>query len=179
VALPLNSCVALRLSAVSVQLSDLHCLGNHHTPAPGYGGCYMVNIHIRILYVRRRKWQSTPVLLPGKSHGQRSLVGYSLWGRKESDMTERLHSLHYMVKDVLCVKGSLPSAWHIVNVRCAEAILLLQPSAHSMLDSFFMPKEIYRGLKSLSPAERGPATGHGILASSSFLGPGLRSPWKN
>ena len=39
----------------------------------------------------RRKWQSTPVLLPGKSHGQRSLVGYSLWGRKESDMTERLH----------------------------------------------------------------------------------------
>ena len=37
-----------------------------------------------------RKWQSTPVLLPGKSHGQRNLVGYSPWGRKESDMTERL-----------------------------------------------------------------------------------------
>ena len=36
----------------------------------------------------RRKWQSTPVLLPGKSHGQRSLVGYSPWGRKESDTTE-------------------------------------------------------------------------------------------
>ena len=34
---------------------------------------------------------STPVLLPGKSHGQRSLVGYSLWGRKESDTTEQLH----------------------------------------------------------------------------------------
>ena len=32
----------------------------------------------------RRKWQSTPVLLPGKFHGQRSLVGYSPWGRKES-----------------------------------------------------------------------------------------------
>ena len=39
----------------------------------------------------RRKWQPTPVLLPGKSHGWRSLVGYSPWGRKESDMTERLH----------------------------------------------------------------------------------------
>ena len=38
-----------------------------------------------------RKWQSTPVLLPGKSHGQRSLVGYSPWGHKESDTTERLH----------------------------------------------------------------------------------------
>ena len=39
----------------------------------------------------RRKWQATPVLLPKKSHGQRSLVGYSPWGRKESDTTERLH----------------------------------------------------------------------------------------
>ena len=39
----------------------------------------------------RRKWQSTPVLLPGKSHGQRSLVGYSPWGREELDTTERLH----------------------------------------------------------------------------------------
>ena len=39
----------------------------------------------------RRKWQSTPVLLWRKSHGQRSLVGYSPWGRKESDTTERLH----------------------------------------------------------------------------------------
>jgi len=40
---------------------------------------------------RRRKWQLTPVLLPGKSHGQRSLVGYSPWGLEESDTTERLH----------------------------------------------------------------------------------------
>ena len=39
----------------------------------------------------RRRWQPTPVLLPGKSHGRRSLVGYSLWGREESDTTERLH----------------------------------------------------------------------------------------
>ena len=36
----------------------------------------------------RRKCQHTPVFLPGKSHGQRSLAGYSSWGRKESDMTE-------------------------------------------------------------------------------------------
>jgi len=41
----------------------------------------------------RRKWQPTPVFLPGKSHGQRSLVGYSPWGLKELDMTERL-SMH-------------------------------------------------------------------------------------
>ena len=41
----------------------------------------------------RRKWHPTPVLLPGKSHGRRSLVGYSPWGHKESDTTEQLHSL--------------------------------------------------------------------------------------
>ena len=35
-----------------------------------------------------RKWQPTPAFLPGKFHGQRSLVGYSPWGRKESDTTE-------------------------------------------------------------------------------------------
>ena len=35
-----------------------------------------------------KKRQSTPGLLPGKSYGQRSLVGYSPWGRKESDTTE-------------------------------------------------------------------------------------------
>ena len=40
---------------------------------------------------RRRQWQPTPVLLPGKSHGQKSLVGCGPWGRWESDMTERLH----------------------------------------------------------------------------------------
>ena len=36
----------------------------------------------------RREWLPTPVFLPGDSHGQRSLEGYSPWGRKESDMTE-------------------------------------------------------------------------------------------
>ena len=39
----------------------------------------------------RRKWQPTPVFLPGKSHGQRSLVGYSPWGHKELDTTEHTH----------------------------------------------------------------------------------------
>ena len=38
----------------------------------------------------RRKWQPIPVILPGESHGQRSLTGYSPWGCKESGMTEQL-----------------------------------------------------------------------------------------
>ena len=41
--------------------------------------------------LRRRQWHPTPVLLPGKSYGRRSLVGCSPWGRWEPDMTERLH----------------------------------------------------------------------------------------
>ena len=39
----------------------------------------------------RRAWQPTLVFLPGESHGQKSLVGYSPWGRKELDMTLRLN----------------------------------------------------------------------------------------
>ena len=47
--------------------------------------------------LQRMKWQPTPVLLPGKSHGGRSMVGYSPWGRKESDTTEQLH-FHMLAK---------------------------------------------------------------------------------
>ena len=38
----------------------------------------------------RREWLPVPVFLPGEFHGQKSLVGYSPWGDKESDMTEQL-----------------------------------------------------------------------------------------
>ena len=49
------------------------------------------------LISQRRQWQPTPVLLPGKLHGWRSLVGYSPWGRKESDMTEQFHFTHFIL----------------------------------------------------------------------------------
>ena len=46
----------------------------------------------------RREWLPSPVFLPGESHGQRSLAGYSPWGHKESDTTEQLTlSLSYFV----------------------------------------------------------------------------------
>ena len=50
--------------------------------------------HFLLQYMKvesESEWQPTPVLLPGKSHGRRSLVGFSPWGHKESDTTERLH----------------------------------------------------------------------------------------
>ena len=40
----------------------------------------------------RRKWQPTPVFLPGKPHGQRSLAGYSPWGRIKLDITWQLNN---------------------------------------------------------------------------------------
>ena len=46
-----------------------------------------------------REWQPTPVLLPGESHGQRSLAGYSPCGHKESDMTEQL-TLYFLAQGV-------------------------------------------------------------------------------
>ena len=44
-----------------------------------------------MLHFQGRRWHPTPVLLPGKSHGRRGLVGCSPWGREEYDTTEKLH----------------------------------------------------------------------------------------
>ena len=66
------------------------------------------------LHWRRRQWHPTPVLSPGKSHGQRSLVGCSPWGREELDTTERLHfqfSFHVLEKE-MATHCSTP-AWKI------------------------------------------------------------------
>ena len=62
---------------------------------------YHFNFHSSRLYWWRRKWPPTPVLLPGESHGQRSLAGYSPWGRKESDTTEQLNTEHHLTGNVL------------------------------------------------------------------------------
>ena len=63
---------------------------------------------------QRRQWQPTPVLLPGKSHGQRGLVGCSPWGHKESDTTERLH-FHFSLSCIGEGNGNLLSVlvWRI------------------------------------------------------------------
>ena len=59
---------------------------------------------------RRRQWQATPVLLPRKSHGWRSLVGCIPWGRYESVATEQLH-FHAMEKEMATHSSVL--AWRI------------------------------------------------------------------
>ena len=79
--------------------------GKHHGPAPQASfsalqaqrtlkevfSCWILAYLHRLW---RRQWHPTPVILPGKSHGQRSLVGCSPWGCWGSDTIERLHSLH-------------------------------------------------------------------------------------
>ena len=50
--------------------------------------CWLIQDYIGSKSQKRRKWQPTPVFLPGEFQGQRSLVGCRLWGRTESNMTE-------------------------------------------------------------------------------------------
>ena len=86
----------------------------------------------------RRKWQPTPVLLPGESHGGRILVGYSPWGRKELDTTERLH-FHflffqpgYSLQVSPVRRGSYPSVVSIGTKHRVHRPLERQPSMISM-----------------------------------------------
>ena len=65
---------------------------------------------------RRRQWHPTPVLLPGKSHGRRGLVGCSPWGRKESDTTEQLH-FHFSLSCIGEGKGNTLQCSCLENPR--------------------------------------------------------------
>ena len=62
-------------------------------------------------FPQSRKWQPTQIFLPGKFYEQRSWVGYSLWGLKESDMTEHTHTLE----------------WEVVCLPCLAVLWLFSP----------------------------------------------------
>ena len=75
----------------------------------------------------KRKWQHIPVLLPGKPCGWRSLVGYSPWGHKELDMTERLSIAHsrYIVSTMPCMYTYKFIPWFPQNLTvCTRALLI-------------------------------------------------------
>ena len=78
---------SLRLTGNPLQYS---CLENP-TDRGAWWATYSLWGSQRVGHDWRRQWHPTPVLLPGKSHGRRSLVGCSPWGRYESDTMERLH----------------------------------------------------------------------------------------
>ena len=78
----------------------------------------------------RRKWQPTPVFLPGKSYGQRNLAGYSPWGHKESDMSEHEHKLltmwfdpfMWVVEDLENLKIATGSMYFIKHTALNDSI---------------------------------------------------------
>ena len=72
-----------------------------------------------IQLIWRRQWHPTPVFLPGKSHGRRSLGGFSPWGRGESDTTERLH-YHFSLSCIEEGNGSPLQCSCLRNPRTAE-----------------------------------------------------------
>ena len=69
---------------------------------------------------QRRQWHPTPALLPGKSHGQRILVGYSPWGREESDTIERL-PFHFSLSCIGEENGNPLQCSCLENPRDREA----------------------------------------------------------
>ena len=72
----------------------------------------------------KRKWQPTPVFLPGEPHKRRSLVSYSPWGRKESDTTER--HLLYFTMNILWAGMNLSQHWGLQPLKLLWLAPLLQ-----------------------------------------------------
>ena len=95
----------------------------------------------------RRKWQAIPVSLPGKSHGQRSLVGYSPWGCRESDTTKHAHTHGISMCDPLSPfkrnEESLPDHCLAKGHYCFTCIPYLLFAALS----YFTDKEIDLGFR--------------------------------
>ena len=77
----------------------------------------------------RRKWQPTPVLLPGEFHGQRSLVGYNPRGHKESDKTE------------------------VVELTMQQSIDFIKVSDENLIQLTLLNREVYKGISEMLPSD--------------------------
>ena len=94
----------------------------------------------------RKKWQPTLVLLPGKFHGWKSLVGCSPWGCKESDTTERFH--FHLNGDIGCPTLKLPSAF----LLCSQSsVSLLQPRKLLSVSPQALPRSLWPIFSSFFP----------------------------
>ena len=82
-----------------------------------------------VVYSQRRRWHPTPVLLPGKSHGRRSLVGCHPWGHKESDTTEQL-DFHFSLSCIGEGNGSPLQCSCLENPRDGGAWWLPSMGSH-------------------------------------------------
>ena len=99
------------------------------------------------LVFQRRQWHPTPVPLPGKFHGWRSLAGYSPWGHKEADTTKWLHFLSFY--NCSCLENPMdrgawwatvygPTCFHCLS-KLVKLRLQILPSFSSYLVELFQP----------------------------------------
>ena len=95
--------------------------------------CTALKFYHSSLNYQRRQWHPTPVLLPGKSHGRRSLVGCSPWGCKESDTTEQLHS-HFSLSCIGEGNGNPLQCSCLENPRNGESLVGCRLWGHTELD---------------------------------------------
>ena len=104
-----SSCAYLKITIFAT--SSLSCLSYSLTFTLRWL-TYLLGTYYRYLW--RRQWHPTPVLLPRKSHGRRSLLGCSPWDHEESDVTERLHfHFHFPALEKEMATHSSVLAWRI------------------------------------------------------------------
>ena len=111
----------------------------------------------------RRRWHPTPVLLPRKSHGQRSLVGCSPWGSKQSDTTERLH-FHFSLSRIEEGNGNLLQCSCLENPRDGRA---WWAAVYGVAQSWTWLKRL--SSSSSSSREAQSAAVHGVAKSQTWL----------
>ena len=131
-----------------------------------------LKLNVFVTFAWRRKWQPTPLFLPGKSHGQRSPVGYSPQGCKESNMTERLKSnnigrdclvywllekwwLFYILIYVSFTDDGLLAcilqySWNILLVSIVNAFSLWVHSSIADLENYVVSKKLFLSYSSFS-----------------------------
>ena len=113
----------------------------------------------------RRKWQPTPVLLPGESQGRRSLIGYSPQSCKESDMTERIHfhwyllSIHLHIVFLFKKKNSSNFNWRIIALQYCVDLCCISTCISQMYT--YVPS-----LPSSTPSHPSQSTGFELPVSS-------------
>ena len=110
---------------------------------------------IRLFFPWRRKWQLTPVFLPGQSHGQRSLAGYSLWGHKRvgHDLATKQQQQRMLFKTtdhrgnklelplVICFGASVKSG----GIRVVDSGPTADPKGHDFLSQVLLWRPDQRG----------------------------------
>ena len=94
----------------------------------------------------RREWQPTPVLLPGESHGQRSLEDYSPWDHKESDMTEWHFIWDFLIILYFAYAYIFSSYFQILNtlyeiVTCFLLVFMFHKCMNSVIYSCCCPSQ--------------------------------------